>query len=96
MSVVNEARNDTYKRLAKLAGSVGLEESQVLELLEISDKPGEGGALNIGNKVTDDIKLMVKVRPPLEFGANEWLMAWPIGEPTDRCSCDTNGFVQCE
>ena len=71
MNVVNEARNDTYKRLAKLAGSVGLEESQVLELLIISDKPGEGGALNIGNKVTDDIKLMVKVRLPLKFGANE-------------------------
>ena len=70
MSVVNEARNDTYKRLAKLAGSVGLEEGQVLGLLEISDKPGEGGGLNIGNKVTDDIKLMVKVRLPLKFGAN--------------------------
>lgn len=61
MNVVHEARNDTYKRLAKLAGSVGLEESKVFELLEISDKPGEGGSLNTGNKVTSDVKLMVKV-----------------------------------
>lgn len=61
VNVVHEARNDTYKRLAKLAGSVGLEESKVFELLEISDKPGEGGSLNTGNKVTDDVKLMVKV-----------------------------------
>ena len=61
VNVVHEARNDTYKRLAKLAGSVGLEESKVYELLEISDKPGEGGSLNSGNKVTDDVKLMVKV-----------------------------------
>ncbi|CAD6588499.1 MAG: hypothetical protein ASARMPREDX12_003570 [Alectoria sarmentosa] len=60
VSVVHEARNDTYKRLAKLAGSVGLEESEVFELLEISDKPGEGGSLNTGNMVTDDVKLMVK------------------------------------
>lgn len=61
VNVVHETRNDTYKRLAKLAGSIGLEESKVFELLEISDKPGEGGSLNTGNKVTDDIKLMVKV-----------------------------------
>lgn len=60
VNVVHESRNDTYKRLAKLAGSVGLEESKVLELLEISDKPGEDGSLNTGNKVTDDVKLMVK------------------------------------
>ena len=62
VNVVHEVRNDTYKRLSKLAGSVGLDESKVFELLEISDKPGEDGSLNIGNKVTDDVKLMVKVR----------------------------------
>lgn len=65
VNVVHEARNDTYKRLAKLAVSVGLEESKVFELLEISDKPGEGGSLNTGNKVTDDVKLMVKVSLPV-------------------------------
>ena len=61
VNVVNEKRNDTYKRLAKIAGSVGLDEGKVYDLLEVSDKPGEDGSLNGGNKVTDDVKLMVKV-----------------------------------
>ena len=61
VNVVNEKRNDTYKRLAKIAGSVGVEEGKVYELLEVSDKPGDDGSLNSGNKVTDDVKLMVKV-----------------------------------
>ena len=72
MNVVHEARNETYNRLAKLAGSVGVDESKVFGLLEISDKPGEDGSLNIGNQVTDDVKLMVKVRNSVtaerEFG----------------------------
>ena len=61
VNVVHESRNETYKRLAKLAGSVeGIDESKILKLLEVGDKPGEGGALNIGNEVTNDVKLMVK------------------------------------
>ena len=72
VNVVHEARNETYNRLAKLAGSVGVDESKVFGLLEISDKPGEDGSLNIGNQVTDDVKLMVKVRNSVtaerEFG----------------------------
>ena len=59
--VVREARNDTYKRLAKIAASVGVDEGEVYGLLEIPNKEVDGGA-NVGNKVTDDIKLMVKVR----------------------------------
>ena len=61
VNVVNEARNETYERLAKLAGNTGLDGSKVLELLKVSDKPGEDGSLNVGNGVTDDIKVMVKV-----------------------------------
>lgn len=61
MYVVREARNDTYKRLAKIAASVGVDEGEVYGLLEIPNKEVDGGA-NVGNKVTDDIKLMVKVR----------------------------------
>ena len=61
VNVVNEARNETYKRLSKLADGVGLKESEVYSLLEIPDKPAEDGSLNVGNKVTNDIKLMVKV-----------------------------------
>jgi hypothetical protein len=60
VNVVNETRNATYKRLAKIAGSVGVDEKKVYELLEISDKPGEDGSLNSGNKVTDDVKIQVK------------------------------------
>ncbi|KPI36141.1 uncharacterized protein AB675_8931 [Cyphellophora attinorum] len=61
VNVVNESRNETYKRLAKLAGSVeGIEEKKILDLLLVSDKPGKDGGLNIGNGVTDDVKLMVK------------------------------------
>jgi len=61
VNVVNEVRNDTYKRLAKLAGSVdGVDEKTILDLLVVSDKPGDDGSLNIGNKVTNDIKLQVK------------------------------------
>ena len=61
VNVVHESRNETYKRLAKLASKVeGVNEAKVLELLWVNDKPGEDGALNIGNKVTDDVKQMVK------------------------------------
>ena len=60
-NVVNETRNQTYGRLAKLAESVGVKEGKIFELLKISDKPGEDGSLNTGNGVTTDIKLMTKV-----------------------------------
>ncbi|KAL8637531.1 MAG: hypothetical protein Q9228_005203 [Teloschistes exilis] len=61
VNVVNETRNQTYKRLSKLASEAGVEEKGVYELLEVQDKPGEDGSLNIGNGVTDDLKVMVKV-----------------------------------
>lgn len=60
VKVVNETRNETYKRLAKVAAKVGVDESKVMDLLRISDKPAEDGSLNSGNGVTDDIKLMTK------------------------------------
>ena len=61
VNVVNESRNETYKRLAKLAGTVdGVDEKTILDLLLVSDKPGADGSLNSGNKVTDDVKFMVK------------------------------------
>lgn len=61
MSVVNETRNQTYERLARVAGSVGVDEAKVLNLLKIPDTPGPDGALNAGNQVTNDIKWIVKV-----------------------------------
>lgn len=75
MKVVNETRNETYKRLAKLAGKAGVDEGKVMELLRISDKPAEGGGLNSGNGVTDDIKLMTRVsRNRRVFGECRWLI----------------------
>jgi len=61
VNVVNEARNATYARLAKLAASVGLDEGEIYGLLEVPDKPAEDGSLNVGNKVTNDLKLLIKV-----------------------------------
>lgn len=59
VNVVHEARNDTYKRLSKLGASVGVDEKSMYGLLEVSDK-ADGDSLNVGNKVTDDLKLCVK------------------------------------
>lgn len=64
INVVNETRNQTYGRLAKLAGIIGIDERAMLELLTVSEKPSSDGQLNTGNKVTNDIKLMVKVGSP--------------------------------
>lgn len=61
VSVVKETRNKTYQRLAKIAATVGVDEHEMLELLNISEVIADG-QLNTGNKVTNDIKLMVKVR----------------------------------
>lgn len=63
-NVVNEPRNKTYERLAKLAGSVGLDEKKIYDLLEISDKPDKDGNTNSGNRVTNDLKLLIKVGVP--------------------------------
>ncbi|KAF3898864.1 Disulfide bond formation protein D [Trichophyton interdigitale] len=60
-NVVNETRNQTYERLAKLASKeAGVDEEAVMGLLRISDKPGAGGDLNGGNGVTADVKIMTK------------------------------------
>lgn len=62
VNVVNETRNQTYRKLARLAkDSVGLDEETVYKMLEIPDKPAEDGSLNVGNKVTDDLKVLVKM-----------------------------------
>ena len=62
VNVVHESRNQTYRRLAKLAaGSAGVSEDEVYALLEVSDKAGPEGQLNIGNQVTNDVKVVVKM-----------------------------------
>jgi hypothetical protein len=62
VNVVNETRNTTYGRLAKLAASVdGIDGDKVLDKLRISDKPAEDGSLNVGNAVTNDVKIFTKM-----------------------------------
>lgn len=77
VNVVNETRNTTYARLAALAGSVGVDKARVYEMLEV---PAEAvaGAYNAGNKVTSDVKVLVKaarltgvhVSPTVVFNGN--------------------------
>ncbi|KAI6782269.1 uncharacterized protein J7T54_008355 [Emericellopsis cladophorae] len=61
VNIVNETRNATYRRLADLAGTVGIDQDKFYKMLVISDKPGEDGALNIGNQVTNDMKVVTKM-----------------------------------
>lgn len=61
ISVVNETRNQTYRRLAKVAAKVGVSEDEVYKLLAIPEKAGEDGALNSGNAVTNDLKVITKM-----------------------------------
>jgi predicted DsbA family dithiol-disulfide isomerase len=61
VNVVNETRNATYRRLADLAGTVGLNKNEVYNLLAIPEKAGDDGALNAGNGVTADLKLITKM-----------------------------------
>ncbi|KAJ5552917.1 hypothetical protein N7494_002295 [Penicillium frequentans] len=60
VNVVNETRNSTYERLAKIAGSVGVDERKFLDLLRIPEVPDEDGHLNVGNQITNDLKWIIK------------------------------------
>ncbi|KAK2736802.1 hypothetical protein FQN55_001391 [Onygenales sp. PD_40] len=61
-NVVHETRNETYRRLARLAGSVGVDEGGVYELLAVRGRGevGEKGELNGGNGVTGLVKVMTR------------------------------------
>jgi protein-disulfide isomerase len=62
VNVVNESRNNTYKRLAKLAASsAGVKEDEVYKLLAVPEKPNSDGDLNLGNEITNDLKVIVKM-----------------------------------
>jgi hypothetical protein len=61
VNIVNETRNHSYKRLAKIGASVGLNENEMYDLLKIADKPAEDGSMNSGNGVTNDLKVLVKM-----------------------------------
>lgn len=62
VNVVNETRNATYARIAKnVAAKVGVDEKALLDKLTIPDKPAADGSLNVGNAVTNDLKVLVKM-----------------------------------
>ncbi|KAM3451128.1 hypothetical protein MY3296_005500 [Beauveria thailandica] len=61
VNVVNETRNATYKRLAAIAGGLGVDEHKVYELLAIPEKAESEDRLNVGNGVTNDLKLVTKM-----------------------------------
>ncbi|KAK3335975.1 thioredoxin-like protein [Cercophora scortea] len=62
VAVVGETRNETYKRLAALAAeSVGVDADEVYKLLAIPVTAAEDGSLNVGNAVTNDLKVVVKM-----------------------------------
>lgn len=93
--VVNETRNNTYKRLAKIAGSVGLDEKTIYSKLEISDKPGPDGSKNSGNGVTNDLKPLVKVcRIVVSSGLT--MVDRSTAPTTARCPRNSHSLVQCE
>ncbi|KAH6619286.1 hypothetical protein B0J18DRAFT_240287 [Chaetomium sp. MPI-SDFR-AT-0129] len=87
-AVVDETRNDTYRRLAKLAEeTVAIDAGEVFKLLQISGKEKEEAARNAGNAVTADVKYIVKtarltgvhVTPTVLFNgvvANEISSSW--------------------
>jgi len=61
VNIVNETRNKSYERLSKIGAQVGIDEKELLKLLWIDDKPAKDGSLNIGNGVTNDLKVLVKM-----------------------------------
>jgi len=82
VNVVHESRNQTYKRLAKLAGeATGVDEEKYYALLEVNDQPAKDGSLNIGNKVTDDVKYMVKTNRLVGVHVTPTVLfdGWPEG-----------------
>lgn len=62
VNVVGEPRNKTYSRLARLAAqSVDVAEDEVYALLAVPDKPAPDGSLDVGNQVTKNLTIVVKM-----------------------------------
>ncbi|EEQ34947.1 conserved hypothetical protein [Microsporum canis CBS 113480] len=62
LSVVNETRGMTYKRLAKLASEeAGVDDKAMRDLLYVGyERVGADKNLNIGNGVTEDVKAITR------------------------------------
>ncbi|KAG9303598.1 hypothetical protein G9A89_018494 [Geosiphon pyriformis] len=60
-SVQNLTRSQINERLAKLAESVGIPSRDFLDRLHITPTDDHSNARNAGNKVTNDLKLQIKL-----------------------------------
>jgi protein-disulfide isomerase len=61
VSVINETRNQTYRRLSDLASSItSIPSATFYDALAIPNTPAPDGSLNLGNEVTNDLKLHIK------------------------------------
>ena len=56
--MLNETRNKTYERLAKLGATVGVDEKKMYDLLKVAE---DQEAPHKGNAVTNDVKVLVKM-----------------------------------
>ncbi|EYE95902.1 DsbA family protein [Aspergillus ruber CBS 135680] len=93
VNVVNETRNKTYERLANIAGGVGVNERKVLELLTIKEE-AESGQLNVGNEVTNDIKLMVRLNRVVGVHVTPTVYFNGLEEPGISSSFDATQWEQ--
>ena len=77
---------------------MGVSEGEVYKLLEIPEKPGQDGALNAGNGVTDDLKVLIKVRKRhlfLALGSRK-ADCRGIGQSGGWRACFAYCLLQCE
>ncbi|RJE26514.1 hypothetical protein PHISCL_01127 [Aspergillus sclerotialis] len=91
---VNETRNKTYERLAKVAGTVGVNESQVLGLLKVNENTADQSQLNSGNQVTNDIKQMVKANRRLGVHVTPTVFFNGLEEPSISSSFTANQWEE--
>lgn len=64
ITLVNETRNVTYKRLADLAAKTSkgaIDADSIYKQLAIPDTIGADGYVNVGNSITNDLKWTIKV-----------------------------------
>lgn len=82
VSIVNETRNAVYERLAKLGADScpgAFTAYEMYKLLAIPEEATDDGSLNVGNQVTDDLKVVIK------DGTARWCTCQPDCYLRRRC-----------
>lgn len=85
VAVKNEGRNDMYKRLAKVAASVGVNENQAYDLLKIEDKNSNQMIYDVATVVKMNRLTGVHVSPTGVFNGvvQELASAWKLEQWTE-------------